>query len=67
MLYGDLKMLMIKILNLKLVIMLEYQILFDGHMLLMISMAQKLLEYFMKKNRKKNQQGFRTEKVIKRK
>ena len=47
--------------------MLEYQILFDGHMLLMISMAQKLLEYFMKKNRKKNQQGFRTEKVIKRK
>ena len=51
--YGDLKMLMIKILNLKLVIMLEYQILFDGHMLLMISMARKLLEYFMKKNCKK--------------
>ena len=33
--------------------MLEYQILFDGHMLLMISMARKLLEYFMKKNWKK--------------
>ena len=79
--------LMIKTLNLKLVIMLEYQntktflikdilriglkklkILFHGHMLLIISMVKKLLKHFMKKNYKKtNQQGFRIEKVIKRK
>ena len=43
----------------------KLEIQFIGHMLLMISMMKKLLEHFMKKNYKKNQQGFRTGKVIK--
>ena len=44
---------------------------FHGLMLLMISMAKKLLEHFMKKElqkkKKKNQQGFEIEKMIKKK
>ena len=47
---------------------MKKKILFHGLMLLMISMVKKLLKDFMKKNCKKtNQQGFRIEKVIKRK
>ena len=46
----------------------KLKILFHGHMLLIISMVKKLLKHFMKKNYKKtNKQGFRIEKVIKRK
>ena len=37
----------------KFLLLLKLQIQFHGHMLLMISMAKKLLEYFMKKNYKR--------------
>ena len=40
---------------------------FHGYMLLMASMMKKLLEHFIKKLQKANQQEFRIEKVIKRK
>ena len=46
----------------------KLETLLHGHMLLMILMMKKLLEYFMKKElQETGQQKFRIEKVIKRK
>ena len=48
-------------------LLVKLKIQFLGHMLLMVSMVEKLLEHSIKKNYKRIIKEFRIEKVIKRK